>query len=48
MVRFSDLSAADIAREAVRIASEICIYTNDKITVEELDIDEEEEENNGQ
>jgi ATP-dependent HslUV protease, peptidase subunit HslV len=43
MVRFSDLSATDIAREAVKIASEICIYTNDKITVEELDLDPEED-----
>lgn len=42
MVRYSDLSAPDIAREAVKIASEICIYTNDRITVEELDIEEEE------
>ncbi len=42
MVRHSDLSATDIAREAVRIASEICIYTNDNITVEELDFEEEE------
>ena len=30
------LSAADIARESLRIASEICIYTNDNITVETL------------
>ena len=41
MVRHSDLSASDIAREAVKIASEICIYTNDQITVEELDLEEE-------
>ena len=38
LVRFSDLSATEIARESVKIASEICIYTNDNITVEELDI----------
>jgi ATP-dependent HslUV protease subunit HslV len=44
MVRFSDLSASEIAKEAVKIASEICIYTNDRITVEELDLEEEEEE----
>jgi ATP-dependent HslUV protease, peptidase subunit HslV len=43
MVRFSDLSASEIAQEAVKIASEICIYTNDRITVEELDLEEEEE-----
>lgn len=38
LVRFSDLSATEIAMESVKIASEICIYTNDHITVEELDI----------
>lgn len=37
LVRHTDLSSSDIAREAVKIASEICIYTNDNITVEELD-----------
>jgi ATP-dependent HslUV protease subunit HslV len=31
-----DLSAADIAREAVTIASGIDIYTNDRITIEEI------------
>ena len=30
------LSAKDIAAEAMRIASEICIYTNDTFSVEEL------------
>jgi len=43
MVRYSNLPATDIAREAVKIASEICIYTNDHITVEELDIEQENE-----
>ena len=38
LVRFSDLSATEIALESVKIASEICIYTNDHITVEEFDI----------
>lgn len=37
LIRHTDLSAAEIAREAMRIASEICIYTNDKMTIEELD-----------
>jgi ATP-dependent HslUV protease subunit HslV len=37
LVRFSDLSATEIAVESVKIASEICIYTNNNITVEELD-----------
>ena len=37
LIRHTDLTAAEIAREAVSIASEICIYTNDNITLEELD-----------
>ena len=37
LVRHSDLAASDIAREALKIASEICIYTNDQITIEEVD-----------
>ena len=41
MVRYSDLTATEIARESVKIASEICIYTNDQITVEEMDLEEE-------
>ncbi len=41
LIRYSDLPATDIAREAVKIASEICIYTNDHITVEELDTEQE-------
>ncbi|MHC1746191.1 MAG: ATP-dependent protease subunit HslV [Negativicutes bacterium] len=36
MVQHSSLSAPEIAREALLIASSICIYTNDHITVEEL------------
>ena len=34
--RFSDLTARQVAEESLKIAAEICIYTNDKITVEEL------------
>lgn len=37
--RFTDLSAADIAREAMKIAAEICIYTNDHLNLEELEPD---------
>ncbi len=37
MKRHSDLSAKEIAQEALKIASEICVYTNDNIRVEELD-----------
>lgn len=36
LIKHTNLSAADIARESMRIASEICIYTNDDIIVEEL------------
>jgi len=28
----------EIAGEAMRIAAEICIYTNDRITLEEIDL----------
>ncbi|HAJ26806.1 MAG TPA: HslU--HslV peptidase proteolytic subunit [Syntrophus sp. (in: bacteria)] len=41
LVRFSDLSATEIATESVKIASEICIYTNNNITVEELDTNDD-------
>ena len=36
LVRHTTLTPAEVAREALRIASEICVYTNDHITVEEL------------
>ena len=36
MVKYSDLSAKEIAREALIIASDICIYTNNNINVEVL------------
>jgi ATP-dependent HslUV protease, peptidase subunit HslV len=36
LVKYADLSAAEIVREATLIASEICIYTNDRIVIEEL------------
>jgi ATP-dependent HslUV protease subunit HslV len=36
LVKYSDLSAEEIAREALTIASEICIYTNSNINVEVL------------
>ena len=36
LVKHTDLSAVEIVREAMRIASEICIYTNERIVVEEL------------
>ena len=36
LVRRTDLPAAEIAREAMRIAASICIYTNEEIVVETL------------
>jgi ATP-dependent HslUV protease subunit HslV len=36
LVRHASLDAAGVAREAMKIASEICIYTNDVIEVETL------------
>jgi len=36
LIRHSSLSAPDIAAEALRIASAICDFTNDHITVEEV------------
>lgn len=35
LVRNTDLSAKEIAKKAIEIAGEICIFTNDHITVEE-------------
>ena len=36
LIENTDLSARDIAEKAMKIAGEICIYTNDRITFEEL------------
>jgi ATP-dependent HslUV protease subunit HslV len=36
MMEHTSLPAGDIAREAIRIAASICIYTNESIRVEEL------------
>ncbi len=36
LTKHSKLGAKEIALEAMRIASEICIYTNDTFTIEEL------------
>ncbi|MBT8379096.1 MAG: ATP-dependent protease subunit HslV [Ignavibacteria bacterium] len=35
--KYSNLSANEIAEEALKTAAEICIYTNDKINVEIID-----------
>ncbi len=36
LVRHTELAPGEIAREALRMAAEICVYTNDQITVEEI------------
>jgi ATP-dependent HslUV protease subunit HslV len=36
LIRVPDMSAREIAEEALKIAAGICLYTNEEITVEEL------------
>ena len=36
LLQHTDMSAQDVCREAMRIAGELCIYTNTNITVETL------------
>ena len=36
LIRNTDMSAKDIAVEAMKVASEICIFTNGNLTVEEV------------
>lgn len=36
MVKYSDLSAREIVEESLKIAAEICVFTNDRITIEEI------------
>jgi ATP-dependent HslUV protease subunit HslV len=36
LVKHTQMTAAEVAAESLRIASEICIYTNDNITVETI------------
>lgn len=42
LVKHTELPAAEIVKEALSIASKICIYTNDQFTIEKL-VDGEEE-----
>ena len=37
LVQHSNLSARQIAEESMRIASQICVFTNDQVVVEELE-----------
>jgi ATP-dependent HslUV protease, peptidase subunit HslV len=36
LVRHSSLSAREVAEQSMKIASEICVYTNGNLTIEEL------------
>ena len=36
LVKHSQLDARAIVAEAMRVAAEICVYTNDQLTFEEL------------
>jgi len=36
LVQYSSLTAKEIAQEAMKIAADLCIYTNDQIMMEEL------------
>ena len=36
LTKYSDLDAKTIVKESMKIAATICIYTNEKITIEEL------------
>ena len=36
LVKYTDLSAREVAEEAMQIAAKICIYTNESIAIEEL------------
>jgi len=40
LIKHSDLNATEISKEAMRIAADLCIYTNDRVTIEELDTTE--------
>lgn len=39
LLKHSHLSANAIVRECLQIAASICVYTNDRITIEELEIE---------
>jgi ATP-dependent HslUV protease subunit HslV len=39
LLRHTDLPARRVAEEAMRIAAEICVFTNDRLTIEELTSD---------
>lgn len=37
LMRHTDLTSADLCRESMKVAAEICVYTNDSIAVLDLD-----------
>ncbi len=37
LLKHTDLSAREVAQESLLIAADICVYTNDKIVIEELE-----------
>ncbi|MBL1277587.1 MAG: ATP-dependent protease subunit HslV [Ectothiorhodospiraceae bacterium] len=39
LMQNTDLNARDVCEKALKIASEICVYTNDTFTIEELSIE---------
>ena len=39
LLSHTDLDAEQVAREAMRITADLCIYTNHEVTVERLDAD---------
>jgi ATP-dependent HslUV protease, peptidase subunit HslV len=36
LLKFTNLSAREIAEESMQIAGKICIFTNESVTIEEL------------
>lgn len=42
LMQNTELGARDVCEKALKIASEICVYTNDQFTIEELSIEEAE------
>ncbi|MEA2014801.1 MAG: HslU--HslV peptidase proteolytic subunit, partial [Thermodesulfobacteriota bacterium] len=38
LIKHSTLNAREIVEEAMHIAADICIFTNDRIKTEELDL----------
>jgi ATP-dependent HslUV protease subunit HslV len=36
LMRHSSMGAAEVAEKSLRIAGEICVYTNDQVTLEEI------------